>query len=118
MSTSSGSLRPGRAEDLKAIVEIEQLISDYVSPLPLRAGIAAGPVILFEGDDYIGNAVNLAARLADLAEPGQVLAPADIVSSLMVNTTVQPLGAHLVPGMAEPVQVVELAAAVPSQRGA
>jgi adenylate cyclase len=47
------------------------------SRLELRAGIAAGPVILLEGDDYVGPAVNLASRLCDLAEPGQVLAAAD-----------------------------------------
>ena len=28
--------------------------------LPLRIGIASGPVILFEGDDFIGMAINLA----------------------------------------------------------
>ena len=38
--------------------------------LPLRAGVASGDVILFEGDDHIGQAVNLAARLSDLAAPG------------------------------------------------
>ena len=39
--------------------------------LPLRIGIAAGPVILFEGDDFIGMAINLASRLCDAAGPGR-----------------------------------------------
>lgn len=39
-----------------------------------HAGIATGTVLLFEGDDYIGRPVNLAARLCDAAEPGEILA--------------------------------------------
>jgi class 3 adenylate cyclase len=49
-------------------------------PLPLRAGLARGPVIMFEGDDYIGRATNVASRLCDAAGPGQVLATREVVS--------------------------------------
>ena len=42
--------------------------------LDLRSGVATGSCLLFEGDDYIGHAVNLAARLCDLAGPGEVMA--------------------------------------------
>lgn len=42
--------------------------------LGLHAGIASGSVLLFEGDDYIGQPVNLAARLTDLAGRDEVLA--------------------------------------------
>lgn len=41
--------------------------------LPTHAGLARGPVLLFEGDDYIGRAVNLAARLCDAADRGEIL---------------------------------------------
>ncbi len=44
------------------------------SAVPMRGGVAVGPVLLFEGDDYVGPAVNLASRLCDMAEPGEVLA--------------------------------------------
>jgi adenylate cyclase len=37
-----------------------------------RAGVAAGPVAVRDGD-YVGHAVNSAARLTDLARPGTVL---------------------------------------------
>lgn len=47
-------------------------------PLPVRAGVAAGECLLFEGDDYIGRPVNLAARLSDQAKPGQILADGDV----------------------------------------
>ncbi|MCX6510919.1 MAG: adenylate/guanylate cyclase domain-containing protein [Actinobacteria bacterium] len=42
--------------------------------IDLRAGVASGTALLFDGDDYIGRPVNLAARLCDEAEPGQLLA--------------------------------------------
>jgi adenylate cyclase len=41
--------------------------------LPLRGGVCSGCVLLFEGDDYVGPAVNIAARLCDVAKPAQVL---------------------------------------------
>jgi class 3 adenylate cyclase len=51
-------------------------------PLEIRAGLACGPVIMFEGDDYIGRATNVASRLCDSAAPGQVLASREVVSHL------------------------------------
>jgi class 3 adenylate cyclase len=44
------------------------------SGLDIHGGLASGPVLLFEGDDYIGRPVNLAARLCDAAAPGEMLA--------------------------------------------
>lgn len=97
------------AEEIaEAMTELRRLMGESDAPLPLRAGVATGPVILFEGDDYIGSIVNLASRLADLAKPGQLLAPKDFVSALMVNTEAQSLGPIQVRGLAEPVEVVSL----------
>ena len=42
--------------------------------LLLRGGVAHGWALLFEGDDYIGRPVNLAARLCQGARPGELLA--------------------------------------------
>lgn len=47
------------------------------SGIDIHGGLASGPVLLFEGDDYIGRPVNLAARLCDAAGPGEVLADID-----------------------------------------
>ena len=44
----------------------------------LRVGLATGAALLFEGDDYIGEPVNLAAKLCAVAEPGQILANCDV----------------------------------------
>ncbi|MDZ7732804.1 MAG: hypothetical protein U5R31_06505 [Acidimicrobiia bacterium] len=44
------------------------------SGIDIHVGLAEGEVLLFEGDDYIGRPVNLAARLCDAAGPGEILA--------------------------------------------
>ena len=43
----------------------------------LRVGIATGVALLFEGDDYIGEPVNLAAKLCAGAQRGEMLAVCD-----------------------------------------
>jgi class 3 adenylate cyclase len=59
---------------MAALLELE-FASRRTPELPrIRCGVSVGEVILHEGDDYIGHAVNLAARLCDLAPGGQVLA--------------------------------------------
>ena len=58
------------------VSELLARLSD--GPLPVRAGVASGECLLFEGDDYIGRPVNLAARLSDQARPGQILADGDV----------------------------------------
>ena len=39
----------------------------------IHSGIARGSVIIFEGDDYVGRAVNVAARLCQHARPSEIL---------------------------------------------
>lgn len=95
-------------QTVESVVDIEALIRGSELPLPLRAGIARGPVLLIEGDDHIGDAVNLAARLCQMADPQQVLAPASLLSSLMVNTVERPIGDRDIYGFAEPLFIVEL----------
>jgi adenylate cyclase len=48
---------------------------------PARVGIHAGPVIFQEGD-YFGRTVNLAARIADHASPGQVVVSQEVVDAI------------------------------------
>jgi class 3 adenylate cyclase len=77
--------------------------------LPLRAGIATGAVLLLEGDDYIGRAVNVAARLCDMAEASVVLATPD---ELHLPTWVHVAEERTVNirGIGDPIGVVALAA--------
>ncbi len=47
------------------------------SEIQVRVGIATGIALLFEGDDYIGEPVNLAAKLCAAAHPDEILAVAE-----------------------------------------
>ena len=64
------SIRPGAAVAAGA----ELVGRMHGSPIQIRVGVAGGPVLLFEGDDYIGRPVNVASRLCDAAAPGEILA--------------------------------------------
>ncbi len=52
----------------------ELLVRCRAVGLDIHVGIARGPVMLFEGDDYVGRPVNLAARLCDAAGKSEILA--------------------------------------------
>ena len=70
----------------------------------IHAGLAGGTVLLFEGDDYIGRPVNLAARICEAAGPGEMLASGltDLPEWVRVgqHVTVQALGIGDLPGVA------------------
>lgn len=68
------------SNDTPAVVAmvIELAVCGPEAPLEIRAGMAHGAVIMFEGDDYIGRAANVASRLCDAASPGEVLATREV----------------------------------------
>lgn len=90
---------------LTAVVEVKWALADEV-PLGMRCGVAAGQVMVFEGDDYVGRAVNLAAKLSELAAPGQCLAPADLGETCPVGLEATAIGAREVPGFHRPIELV------------
>jgi adenylate cyclase len=47
---------------------------------PAHVGLHAGPVIFQEGD-YYGQTVNVAARIADYARPGEVVVSQEVVDA-------------------------------------
>ena len=97
--------------DTVSLVEATVSLADRFASeglLPLRAGLAAGNVILFEGDDYTGGAINLAARLCDLAAPLEVLATVDVGEQVPDGIAAVAVGEHLIAGLAVPVEVVRL----------
>ena len=51
----------------------ELMLRMHDEDIDVHAGIASGTALLFEGDDYIGRPVNIAARLCDAAGPGEAL---------------------------------------------
>jgi len=92
---------------LAAVVEIKWALAEE-SPLRVRAGVAGGPVMVFEGDDYIGRAINLASRLCDLAAPDQCLVAADLAAACPLGLDATPIGSRRVPGFHEPVELVSI----------
>lgn len=88
------------------ILAINARFDEQGMKLPLHAGLATGDVILFEGDDHIGTTVNLAARLTDVAKPGEVLAPATFLPGLSRSDAVQ--GDVTVAGFDESIRVANL----------
>lgn len=99
---------------IAAALDLLRCSAQACNPLALRIGIATGHALLFEGDDYIGQAVNLAARLCDAAGPLQVLMPSDQAGNLPTGVVAEPAGTLVLKGFAEPIDVVSLSGQSPS----
>lgn len=91
-----------------AVVELLDRYELRDAHLPVRIGVAAGPVIVFEGDDYTGSCINLAARLCEAAEPNEVLATHDVGTLSPFGIEVRDAGTRSIPGFSVPVEVVSL----------
>lgn len=93
---------------VEAVVDIERRVREADGALPLRAGISGGPVILFEGDDYIGHAVNMAARLCDEAAPSGVFVTEESIDADLEDVTAEPAGARSLRGVEGPVPLIRV----------
>ena len=83
--------------------------------LDTHAGLATGDALLFEGDDYVGRAVNVAARLSDAAASGEILlagGPAEL-PPWIDQTDAAPV---VLPGVDDPVAIVRLSVPRPGAR--
>jgi adenylate cyclase len=68
-----------------------------------HVGLHAGPVV-FQDGDYFGRTVNLAARIAGHAGPGQVLVSDEVVAECAGDgVAFEPIGAVPLKGVADPV---------------
>jgi adenylate cyclase len=74
---------------------------------PAHVGVAAGPVVV-QGGDYFGRTVNLAARIAARAGPGQVLVSQSVAESASPEgVSFVELGELRLKGIARPVRLLE-----------
>jgi class 3 adenylate cyclase len=96
---------------LEALLALMGRVDTTDVALPLRAGAAKGPVILLEGDDYVGTAVNLAARLCSAADPSELLVTSPLVDAVPSWADIVPVGALAVPGFVQRVDVVRVVGA-------
>jgi adenylate cyclase len=62
-----------------AALEMVETVGRHGLP-PAHVGIHAGPVV-FQDGDYFGRTVNLAARIAEYARPGEVLVSQEVVDA-------------------------------------
>ena len=85
----------------------ELMLRCAASGIDTHVGLVRGPVLLFEGDDYVGRPVNLAARLCDVAAPCQMLA-SGLVEPLPSWVEVEPLTRVDLPGIGPTDGVVTL----------
>jgi adenylate cyclase len=93
---------------IEFVLDLEQQATDVCAPLTVRAGLATGHALLFEGDDYIGSAVNMAARLCDRAKGVEVLIPTMQLERLPEGIRAEPFGEVELRGFPGPIDVVEL----------
>ncbi len=91
-----------------AALEMQFAAGAPPEPVAIKCGITIGNVILLEGDDYIGHAVNVASRLCDMAEGNEVLALAEVVAELPAWGTADRPHEVAVRGLEHPLRVVRL----------
>jgi adenylate cyclase len=100
-----------QVDAIEFTMDLHARSADVCSPLTMRAGISSGYALLFEGDDYIGSAVNMASRLCDVALPHQVLIPTMGLERLPQGVSADPIGAVQLAGFPGEIEVVELSGA-------
>lgn len=61
------------ADAMIAAEAMQAVIAEHDAELQLKAGFHFGPVLKGEGVDVYGDSVNVSARIADMAKPGQIL---------------------------------------------
>jgi class 3 adenylate cyclase len=97
------------AVDAVSAVRVAQglLAAAQMRGMQARAGVAAGTVLALEGD-YFGPVVNLAARLAAMAEAGEVMVTADVAERVGGDIETVALGAREVRGFTQAIEVARL----------
>jgi adenylate cyclase len=95
---------PDAGDAVSATIEMVEAVTEAGLP-PAHAGIHTGPVV-FQGGDYFGRTVNLAARIGEQAGPGQVLVSDDVATSVdHERFALEPIGEVELKGVAQPVRL-------------
>ncbi len=97
-----------QADSVMFAIELDQKAAEVCAPLAIRVGMASGYALLFDGDDYIGSAVNMASRLCDAAGPFEVLIPTMQLERMPQGVVVTPHEPVVLRGFPGEVDVVEL----------
>jgi adenylate cyclase len=93
---------PGDA--VVAALEMRDAVAAAALP-PAHIGLHTGPVV-FQGGDYFGRTVNVAARIAEQAKPGQVLVTQEVVDRVgSGDVAFESVGSFVLKGVSEPVRL-------------
>ncbi len=97
---------PSAVQALRCAIAIQDRLRSDASALQLRIGLHQGDVVI-EGDDLLGDGVNIAARIEPLAEPGGIVISArvheDAAGKLIL--TVDDLGTPELKNIAQKVRI-------------
>src|SRR5262245_49004516 len=110
---------PSPVEAVRAATEIQQSIAALTTEtaedhrVQFRIGINLGDVII-EGEDLIGDGVNVAARLQSISEPGGICISASVYEQVSNKVALawQDLGGQTVKNIAEPVRAYRAKAGI------
>jgi adenylate cyclase len=91
-----------------ATLEMKFVADSSPQPVAIKCGITIGHVILLEGDDYIGHAVNVASRLCDMAVGHEVLALSELATELPAWGTTESADEVSIRGLEQPVHLIRL----------
>jgi class 3 adenylate cyclase len=93
---------PGNA--VAAALEMLEALSAASMP-PAHIGVDTGPVV-FQGGDYFGRTVNVAARITERAQPGQVLVSQEVVDRVgSGDVAFTVVGSFALKGVSQPVRL-------------
>ncbi len=94
---------------LSMLADVARARDDRAFPLGVRMGMHCGDVTA-RGDDFVGRTVNVAARITDLAGPGELVVSDGILAALdPAEVEFQPVGPVRVKGVASPIWLHRLA---------
>jgi len=103
------------AAAVAAAVEMQQVLAahnqkhQYEHEMTVRCGIAYGEVVLDRGGrPFIGNALNVAARIMNLADGGQAFTTASVVGRAGLDVSTHSHGTFDLKNIDKPVEVIEL----------
>lgn len=84
---------PSVVEAVAAAIAIQRGLRDRTDVLPFRQGVHLGDVIV-EGEDLLGDGVNLAARLQEMAPEGGILVSQQVVDQVggRLDAEFRPMG--------------------------
>lgn len=101
-----------RGAVLAALEMVRQAVAAGLPPA--RVGVHAGPVLFQEGD-YFGKTVNVAARIADFARPGEVLVSRDVVEAVGADVGFASIGPVELKGVSQAIELYAITKSMASE---